>query len=168
MVGLHEVKSYSQSTVWVASTAIDAALRCDIRTGEIKALQIFTDRQGKWWVTFAVRIDKPEAPADSRAFGYRGSGDAGRGRVEHRSFLSWVHSLNCKKWVIRKKREQILPTYVAKPCFVRGLDYFDGSLFVGISPATILEIDYETGELLDYFKYANDVRVAVHGLKIAK
>jgi len=35
MVGLHEVKSYSQSTVWVASTAIDAALRCDIRTGEI-------------------------------------------------------------------------------------------------------------------------------------
>ncbi|MGV9168428.1 MAG: zinc ribbon domain-containing protein [Promethearchaeia archaeon] len=32
--------------------------------GEIKALQIFTDRQGRWWVTFAVRIDKPETPAD--------------------------------------------------------------------------------------------------------
>ncbi|MFO7836099.1 MAG: ATPase domain-containing protein, partial [Candidatus Thorarchaeota archaeon] len=26
------------------------------------------------------------------------------GRVEHRSFLSWVHSLNCKKWVIRTKK----------------------------------------------------------------
>ncbi|MFO7837219.1 MAG: transposase [Candidatus Thorarchaeota archaeon] len=32
--------------------------------GEIKALQIFTDRRGKWWVTFAVRIDKPEPPDD--------------------------------------------------------------------------------------------------------
>ncbi|MGV9169115.1 MAG: zinc ribbon domain-containing protein [Promethearchaeia archaeon] len=32
--------------------------------GEIKALQIFTDQKSKWWVTFAVRIDKPEPPAD--------------------------------------------------------------------------------------------------------
>jgi len=32
-----------------------------------------------------VNVDK--APADSRAFGYRGGGDAGTGRVEHRSFM---------------------------------------------------------------------------------
>ncbi len=32
------------------------------RRGEVKALQIFTDRFQKWWVTFAVRIDKPEPP----------------------------------------------------------------------------------------------------------
>ncbi|MGV9169260.1 MAG: hypothetical protein ACOC38_04875, partial [Promethearchaeia archaeon] len=31
-----------------------------------------------------------KAPADSRAYGYRGGGDAGRGRVEHRSFTQLV------------------------------------------------------------------------------
>jgi hypothetical protein len=31
-----------------------------------------------------MTMDK--APVDSVAFGYAGSGDAGRGRVEHRSF----------------------------------------------------------------------------------
>jgi hypothetical protein len=27
------------------------------------------------------------------------SGDTGKGRVEHRSFLKWVNSPNHKKWV---------------------------------------------------------------------
>ncbi len=27
-----------------------------IKRGEVKALQIFTDRRGKWWLTFAIRI----------------------------------------------------------------------------------------------------------------
>ncbi|MHA1495225.1 MAG: zinc ribbon domain-containing protein [Candidatus Thorarchaeota archaeon] len=31
-----------------------------IQRGEVKAVQIFTDREGKWWVTFAVRIDIDE------------------------------------------------------------------------------------------------------------
>ncbi len=31
------------------------------RRGEVKALQIFTDRFHKWWVTFAVRVDKPDS-----------------------------------------------------------------------------------------------------------
>jgi transposase len=31
------------------------------RRGEIKAIQIFTDRYQKWWVIFAVRIDVPES-----------------------------------------------------------------------------------------------------------
>ncbi|MBD3159106.1 MAG: hypothetical protein GF309_09995 [Candidatus Lokiarchaeota archaeon] len=47
-----------------------------------------------------VPVNADKASADSRAFGYCGGGDAGRGRVEHRSFLGWVHSLNCKKQVI--------------------------------------------------------------------
>ncbi len=66
----------------------------------------------------------------------------------------------------RKRKENLLPTYAAAPCFVRGLDYIRGSLFVGISPATILQIDYETGELIDFFKYADDIRIAIHGLKV--
>jgi len=36
-----------------------------IDRGEVKALQIFTDRNGKWWVTFAVRVDTPEPPTDN-------------------------------------------------------------------------------------------------------
>jgi len=36
-----------------------------IDRGEVKALQIFTDRNGKWWVTFAVRVDTPELPTDN-------------------------------------------------------------------------------------------------------
>ncbi|MGV9102863.1 MAG: hypothetical protein ACOC38_00065 [Promethearchaeia archaeon] len=35
-----------------------------------------------------VNVDK--APADSRAYGCLGSGDAGRGRVEHRSFKQFL------------------------------------------------------------------------------
>jgi hypothetical protein len=31
-------------------------------------------------------MNTDKAPADSAAFGYAGGGDAGRGRVEHRSF----------------------------------------------------------------------------------
>ncbi len=36
-----------------------------IDRGEVKALQIFTDRNGKWWVTFAVRVETPEQPTDN-------------------------------------------------------------------------------------------------------
>ena len=32
--------------------------------GEIKALQIFTDRQHKWWVSLSVKVEIPEAPAE--------------------------------------------------------------------------------------------------------
>ena len=36
-----------------------------IRRGEVKAVQLFTDRRRKWWVTFAVRIRIDESPEDS-------------------------------------------------------------------------------------------------------
>ncbi|MBE0525899.1 MAG: transposase, partial [Candidatus Thorarchaeota archaeon] len=36
-----------------------------IRRGEVKAVQIFTDRSRKWWVTIAVRISIDESPEDS-------------------------------------------------------------------------------------------------------
>jgi IS605 OrfB family transposase len=35
-----------------------------MKGGEIKALQIFTDRHRKWWVTFAVRVAVPESPSE--------------------------------------------------------------------------------------------------------
>jgi transposase len=36
-----------------------------IRRGEVKAVQLFTDRSRKWWVTIAVRIPIDESPEDS-------------------------------------------------------------------------------------------------------
>jgi hypothetical protein len=53
-----------------------------------------------------------------------------------------------------------------RPIFVRGLDMVGDLLFVGISPAAILCIDRRTGELVDSFRYSDDVAVCVHGLKV--
>ncbi len=36
-----------------------------IRRGEVKAVQVFTDRRRKWWVTIAVGISIDESPEDS-------------------------------------------------------------------------------------------------------
>jgi hypothetical protein len=53
----------------------------------------------------------------------------------------------------------------SRPVFVRGLCATPrGTILVGISPAAILEIDWRSGRLVDYFSYSGDVNVAVHGL----
>jgi len=36
-----------------------------IRRGEVKAVQLFTDRKRKWWVTIAIRIPIDDSPEDS-------------------------------------------------------------------------------------------------------
>lgn len=55
---------------------------------------------------------------------------------------------------------------VARPLFLRGLAIHEGDAFVGVSPASILQIDLESGRLKDCFEYSSDVRVCVHGLAI--
>jgi len=54
----------------------------------------------------------------------------------------------------------------SRPVFVRGLDKFGDLLFVGISPATILCINWKTGKLVDYYQYSDDVSVCIHGIKV--
>lgn len=56
----------------------------------------------------------------------------------------------------------------AKPLFVRGLDVRDELLVVGVSPATLLVIDWKRETLLDTFHYVDDINVAVHGLKVVE
>jgi len=52
-----------------------------------------------------------------------------------------------------------------KSIFVRGLEIIDGErLLVGISPASILEVDTARNRLLDFFYYSRDVGDAIHGL----
>lgn len=49
--------------------------------------------------------------------------------------------------------------------FVRGLEIIDQRrVLVGISPASLLEIDFCSGKLIDVFQYSTDVGDAVHGL----
>ena len=55
---------------------------------------------------------------------------------------------------------------VAKPLFVRGLDVIQGRLFVGFSPTSIACIEIATGELVDLYRYSDDVHVCVHGLRV--
>lgn len=55
-----------------------------------------------------------------------------------------------------------------KPIYVRGLcETPRGTILVGISPASILEIDWRSGRLLESFTFSTDLRVCVHGLACA-
>jgi hypothetical protein len=53
-----------------------------------------------------------------------------------------------------------------EPLFVRGLQTSGDEVFVGISPATILHLNWKTAELLDLYQYSKDVNVCVHGLRV--
>jgi hypothetical protein len=54
---------------------------------------------------------------------------------------------------------------MARPIFVRGLVITArGTVLVGISPATVLEIDWQRGRLVDLFTYSRNRHVCVHGL----
>lgn len=55
---------------------------------------------------------------------------------------------------------------IAKPLFVRGLALHGDRAFVGVSPASILEIDWRRQELVDAFRFSRDVHVCVHGLAV--
>ena len=49
--------------------------------------------------------------------------------------------------------------------WLRGLSVVEENVvLIGFSPATIAEINIETGKLLDLFQYSKDVAVCVHGL----
>ena len=55
---------------------------------------------------------------------------------------------------------------IVMPFFVRGMDLLDDLVFVGISPASVLCVNWQTGKLVDSFTYTEDIRIAVHGLKV--
>ena len=57
------------------------------------------------------------------------------------------------------------PIATARPIFVRGLcQVSDRTILIGISPASLLEVDWQTGELVDVYTYSNDRYVCVHGI----
>ena len=58
---------------------------------------------------------------------------------------------------------------VAQPdtaALARGLAVVGDHVFVGVSPASILCIDWPRGLLVDVFQYSDQVTAAVHGLVV--
>jgi hypothetical protein len=81
-----------------------------------------------------------------------------------RDLIRWKIPTYWSKEAARKAG--IIDHSVAKPLFVRGLVRRGDMLFVGVSPAAILQINWRTGELVDAYQYATNVHVCVHGLDI--
>ena len=55
-----------------------------------------------------------------------------------------------------------------RPLFGRGLDIVGDSMFVGLSPAAVIEVDVRSGRFVSGFRYGNDVRMCVHGLRVVE
>lgn len=70
------------------------------------------------------------------------------------------------RYVFERVARRVFGTrVVARPIFVRGLFHLGaGRILVGFSPATLAEIDVESGELVDLFQYSRDVRICPHGI----
>jgi len=83
-------------------------------------------------------------------------------------------------WVRRLKRRAELSNFprkvlgrlgirkemISRPIFVRGMARKGDIIYVGLSPASILCINWRSGELLDTYQYSSNPRVCVHGLAI--
>ena len=54
----------------------------------------------------------------------------------------------------------------AQPLFWRGLAVHGDHVFIGMSPAAILCINYQTEEFVDYYCHTTNVREAIHGLEL--
>jgi hypothetical protein len=64
------------------------------------------------------------------------------------------------------EKKKIIKYGTVMPFFVRGLDIDGDLLYIGISPASILCINWKSEKIVDIFNYSPDVRKAVHGLKL--
>lgn len=66
------------------------------------------------------------------------------------------------------ERRNLIKYGTVMPFFVRGLDINGDLLYFGISPASIICINWKTEQLIDVYNYSTDERIAVHGLRINK
>ena len=90
--------------------------------------------------------------------------------------FAWVNSLKRSAQLRalfnypRKAVRKLFHTFVsiAHPLFLRGLDIAGDLIFVGMSPATIVCINWRKGEFIDGFRYSKNIRHCVHGLKVLK
>lgn len=242
MAGLHEIDLTDRNSVWVSSTAIDAAVEYDLDTAEqvqahwprekpsfqealdleplpidksadnrleflepsaadtgshlhLNAVEEHEERVYALCNSHGVVLDLTREQIALRHDGLQGAHnlkitDEGiaivndtNGRAVQFFDLSagrrirsidltqyqWVRSLI--RWQIPSywgrelaTRVGLMDDAVARPLFVRGLAHYGNDLFVGVSPAAILQIHAPTGELVDAYQYSDDVHVCIHGL----
>ena len=245
MVGIHEIYTNSGEYIWVASTAIDAALKLDLNSGSLiesfwpremsnlsmsyhlKPLDIDKEMDNRLNFLSSSHIKHPShlhlnAIAEWRGHVYALLNSKGlivdltndRVVIEDES-LKGGHNLlildngyafvnsnfkvntviiydinkrelldtidllkfNWIKWLYIKsltfsllKGKTVLrfrkTLKTARPLFLRGMDIIGDQLFLGLSPASIVCIDWRQKKLLDAYNYSMDIHVCVHGLKI--
>ena len=74
-----------------------------------------------------------------------------------------IHLLDFEK--ITDLNKKYLDQPYNKSIFVWGLEIIDSNrILVGVSPASILEIDIDKNKLLDFYQYSPDVDDTIHGL----
>lgn len=66
----------------------------------------------------------------------------------------------------RLVRRRLGRPVVSRPLFIRGLARRAARLFVGMSPAAIIEIDEASGAFMSGYQHSRDVNDCVHGLHI--
>lgn len=77
----------------------------------------------------------------------------------------WALMSKLNRTVIRRWADKLNIIKVpAVPLFVRGLALAGSTLFIGVSPASIIQIDWRTGELIDIYQYSDNVHAAIHGI----
>lgn len=83
--------------------------------------------------------------------------------LEKGKLIKKINLLDFEKIVDLHKKHPDQP--FNRSIFVRGLEIIDPNrILVGVSPASILEIDINRNKLLDFYQYSFDVGDAVHGL----
>lgn len=242
--GIHELASTADGSVWVAATAIDAALKVDLTSGDVieerwpremlglqRALDVrpleldkSADNRGRFLsprhmsapghlhlnalAVYQGRLlglcHAPGAIVDldedriivrhkglARAHDLvvRDDGsaivcDTAAGSVHlfdlRNGSLMRSYDLRDHAWVRHHIRRATLAHSIrqlgarmgmrglppARPLFVRGLARDAGRLYVGISPAAVLELDEDDGRLIDAYSHSTDVQQVVHGLRV--
>ncbi len=245
MVGLHEVDLTERGTLWVTSTAIDAAFEIDLATGralreiwprelpgisaalDVEPLAIdkgidnrtryldgdhlrnrhhlhlnaIAESGGETFALFnrpgvIANLDRDEVVVRDKGIrrGHNlligedglalvndtskrhvyGFDLASRKRVSEIDLMEYDFVAGLARLRDRVRRAKLalhkrgwLKLAPPKPIFVRGLARHGGSLFVGISPATILEIDEASGRLVDHFTHDRRVHACIHGIAVA-
>jgi hypothetical protein len=243
MAGLHEIWSPGDGTLWVTSTAIDAALRYDLASGDLLearwpcehpelrkhlgleplALDTTADNRQTFLNQSGTQLHL-NAVAGWRGrlvglFNRRGCiADLDSGRVlieqEHlrgahnlvalpngtvlvndtsrkavrcydldaRREVRALHLLDypevARHWRIGRWQilwRGVLSTIVpgvrrppAMALMVRGLAYHKGHVLIGVSPAAIVRLDWETGKLVGFRRISRSVGECIHGLAVVE
>lgn len=78
------------------------------------------------------------------------------------SWIRWTQRANAISTKLRALLKQGSPG--ATPLFQRGLTYADGSLFVGLSPATVIELDWKVNQVKQVLRISKEVSETVYGI----